>query len=94
MSAYGTVTCLAPAGHHPPKPSRQTRSFMKKPPPSVTLRQADQRSTRSRGDCTGSFKLLARSWTIMARATTKLARATASGSPISYIALEHTKHSS
>ena len=31
MSAYGTVTCLAPAGHHPPKPSRQTRSFMKKP---------------------------------------------------------------
>ena len=28
MSAYGTVTCLAPAGHHPPKPSRQTRSFM------------------------------------------------------------------
>ena len=33
MSAYGTVTCLAPAGHHPPKPSRQTRSFMKKKTP-------------------------------------------------------------
>ena len=37
MSAYGTVTCLAPAGHHPPKPSRQTRSFMKKPYSTGTL---------------------------------------------------------
>ena len=30
MSAYGTVTRLAPAGRHPPKPSHQTKSFMKK----------------------------------------------------------------
>ena len=29
MSTYGTVTCLAPAGRLPPRPSRQTRSFMK-----------------------------------------------------------------
>ena len=29
MSAYGTVTRLAPAGRHPPKPSHQTKSFMK-----------------------------------------------------------------
>jgi hypothetical protein len=27
---YGTVTRLAPAGRHPPKPSHQTKSFMKK----------------------------------------------------------------
>ena len=31
MSLYGTVTRLAPAGRHPPKPSHQTKSFMKKP---------------------------------------------------------------
>ena len=31
MSAYGTVTRLAPAGRHPPEPSHQTKSFMKKP---------------------------------------------------------------
>jgi hypothetical protein len=30
VSAYGTVTRLAPAGRHPPKPSHQTMSFMKK----------------------------------------------------------------
>jgi hypothetical protein len=31
VSLYGTVTRLAPAGHHPPKPSHQIQSFMKKP---------------------------------------------------------------
>ena len=30
VSLYGTVTRLAPAGRHPPKPSHQTKSFMKK----------------------------------------------------------------
>ena len=30
MSAYGTVTRSAPAGRRPPKPSHQTKSFMKK----------------------------------------------------------------
>ncbi len=30
MSLYGTVTRLAPAGRHPPEPSHQTKSFMKK----------------------------------------------------------------
>ncbi len=29
MSLYGTVTRLAPAGRHPPKPSHQIRSSMK-----------------------------------------------------------------
>jgi hypothetical protein len=29
VSAYGTVTRLAPAGRHPPKPSHQTKSFKK-----------------------------------------------------------------
>ncbi len=32
MSAYGTVTRLAPAGRHPPKPSHQTKSFHEKTP--------------------------------------------------------------
>ena len=31
MSAYGTVTRSAPAGRRPPKPSHQTKSFMKNP---------------------------------------------------------------
>ncbi len=30
MPLYGTVTRLAPAGHHPPRPSHQIQSFMKK----------------------------------------------------------------